>query len=350
MKKLLALLVLPLCSLNAQIGGNSVYSFLNLVPSARISAQGSHAIANPEEDLNFALYNPALLREEMNGHLTFSLVDFVAGISHGDINYAHHFEGVGTFYGGLKYVNYGEFDRANVIGVREGTFTAGDYAFNLGYGYTLDSNWSFGGSLKTIYSSYDSYESYGTALDIAANYQIPSKRFVFALLARNIGFQYSAFSEGRENIPFELQFGISNRFEHLPLRWQLTFVDLNDWELRYRDPNAVTVDQFTGQVNDNFPTVWNNILRHVVVGMEFTPTKNFNLQFGYNFRKRQELNLDTRRTSAGFSFGIGLKISKFRINYGRNFYHVSGNANHFTIRTDLQDFRKKKKKEINSDT
>ena len=184
---------------------------------------------------------------------------------------------------------------------------------DIGYGYKLDSNWSFGAGLKVINANYENYNSYGGAVDLAATYQIPSKRFVLALVAKNLGYQFSPFNEERESLPFELQFGISNRFEHLPLRWQITFEQLETWDLRYRDPADVSVNQFTGEVDDNFPSQWNNFFRHVVVGAEFAPTKGLNVQFGYNYRKRQELNLDTRRTSAGFSFGLGLKISKFRL-------------------------------------
>src|SRR5690606_7651768 len=141
-------------------------------------------------------------------------------------------------------------------------------------------------------------------------------------------------------LPFEMQVGISNRFEHLPLRWSLTWEQLETWDLRYDDPNNVKVNSLTGEVEEDRPGVMNNVLRHLVVGAEFAPTKSFNIQFGYNFRKRQELNLDTRRTSAGFSFGLGLKISKFRINYARNMYHVAGGANNFSLVTDLGDFKK----------
>lgn len=344
MKKVILLLLVPVFITNAQVGGNSIYQFLTLVPSARVAGQGSNAIANPEHDLNFAIYNPSLLNKEMSGQLSFSLVDYVAGINLGDINYVHYYEGIGTFSAGLKYVDYGDFSRANNVGIRQGEFSANDYAFNIGYGYNLDSNWSFGSNIKFIHSKYDVYSSFGAALDLAATYQIPSKRMVIALVAKNLGYQFDPYNEERENLPFELQLGFSNRFEHLPLRWQITFEQLENWDLRYRDPADVTVNQFTGEVNDNFPSVWNNLLRHVVVGGEFILFPGLNLQFGYNFRKRQELNLETRRTNAGFSGGLGIKISALKIHYSRNVYHVAGSTNQFSIMTDLQDFKKKKKK------
>ena len=335
------LLLLAGFALQAQIGGRSVYQFLNVVPSARVAGQGGNAIANPEADLNFALWNPALLNAEMHNQVSISMIDYLSDITLGDVSYSRHYDSIGTFYLGIRYLDYGDFDRRDVIGVDIGDFSASELAVNLGYGYQLDSNWSFGGNLKYIFSQFDALTSSGMALDLAANYQIPSKRIVLALVAKNIGFQFTPYEDERENLPFELQFAISNRFEHLPLRWQITFEQLETFNLRYNDPRYQVVNQLTGEVEDNSPGMINNILRHMVLGLEFAPTKAFNVQFGYNFRKRQELNLETRRTSAGFSFGLGLRISKFRVNYARNMYHVAGAANHFSITTSLGDFKKK---------
>jgi hypothetical protein len=326
----------------AQVGGRSAYQFLNQVPSARVAGQGSNAIANTEEDLNFGLWNPSLLSEQMHGQLSVSMVDYVSDIAFGDINYAHHFDQVGTFYGGLRFFDYGDFERADPLGVRSGNFTAGEYALTIGYGRMLDSNWRVGANLKGVYSIYESYTASGLAVDLSATYLIPKKRIAMALVLKNMGFQLSSFNGTRENFPFEIQFAFSNRFKYLPLRWQITLEQLETLDLSYSDPTLPQVNRFTGEAIDNDPSIWNKALRHVVVGAEVAFTKSFNIQFGYNFRKRQELNLDTRRTSAGFSFGIGFRISKFRINYARNLYHVSGNANHFSLTTDLQDFKKKK--------
>ncbi len=341
MKKLLTLSCFFILTLSqAQIGGRSVYQFLNIVPSARVAGQGGNAIANPEADLNFALWNPSLLNSDMHGQVSISMVDYLSDILLGDVSYARHYENVGTFYASLRYLNYGDFERTDPLGVKLGTFSATDYALTLGYAYTLDTNWSFGGNLKFIQSRFDSYTSTGMALDLSATYQIPQRRMVLAFVAKNIGFQFNPYHQERESLPFELQVGFSNRFEHLPLRWQITLEQLETFDLRYRDPGDRVVNQLTGEVEEDGPGMINNVLRHVVVGLEFAPTRSFNIQFGYNFRKRQELNLDTRRTSAGFSVGMGIKISKFRINYARNMYHVAGGANHFSIITDIGDFKK----------
>lgn len=343
MKKLLlaVLVCFTISTTFAQVGGRSSYQFLNQIPSARVVGQGSNAIANTEEDLNFGLLNPSLLSEQMHGQLSTSMVDYVSDIVFGEVNYAHHFDKVGTFYGGIRYFDYGDFERADALGVRSGTFTAGEAALTFGYGRMLDSNWRVGANVKVIYSDYANYISSALATDFAATYLIPEKRIALALVFKNVGFQVTSFNEERENLPFEIQLAFSNRFKYLPLRWQVTLEQLETLDLSYFDPNQPVVNSFTGEVINAEPTIWNKALRHVVVGVEFAFTKSFNAQFGYNFRKRQELNLSTRRTSAGFSFGLGFKVSKFRINYARNLTHVAGSANHFSITTDLQDFKKK---------
>ncbi len=343
MKKLLTLVLFSFSTVYGQIGGQSIYQFLNVVPSARVAAQGGNAIANPENDVNFSLWNPSLLNKEMSGQVAISMVDYVSDILLGDVTYAHHYDSVGTFSLGLRYMSYGEFDRANSIGIREGTFSANDLALTLGYGYTIDTNWSVGANLKYINSQLETYNSAGIALDLAATYRIPKKRIVIALVAKNIGFQFDPYYEERENLPFELQLGFSSRFEHLPLRWQITLEQLQKWDLRYDDPNNVRVNQLTGEVEVDEPSAFNNALRHLVIAAEFTPVKAFNIQIGYNFRKNQELKLDTRRTSAGLSFGVGIRVAKkIKINYARNAFHVAGGANHFSIITDLGDYKKKK--------
>ena len=44
----------------------------------------------------------------------------------------------------------------------------------------------------------------------------------------------------------------------------------------------------------------------------------------------------------GFSWGFGIKISKFHFSYGRATYHLAGGSNHFSLSTNLSDFYHKK--------
>ena len=148
----------------------------------------------------------------------------------------------------MKYVNYGNFLLTNQQAQVLGNFTASDYSAHVGYGYNLNSNWSFGANLKFINSVYETYNSWGLATDLAATYIKPEKRLSMTMILKNIGYQFDPFASTRENLPFEVQYSISNRFEHLPFRWMITLENLQQWDLTYNDPNAVTQDPITGEI------------------------------------------------------------------------------------------------------
>jgi hypothetical protein len=100
-----------------------------------------------------------------------------------------------------------------------GTFTAGEYAFNLGWGRQLDSLFSIGANLKNIYSHLDTYHSYGIAVDVAGTYSSAKSQFTATLMALNIGRQLKYYIDGNnEPLPFEVQLGLSKKLAHTPFR------------------------------------------------------------------------------------------------------------------------------------
>ena len=50
----------------------------------------------------------------------------------------------------------------------------------------------------------------------------------------------------------------------------------------------------------------------------------------------------TSDTVNGFSWGIGIRISKFHFSYARSAYHLAGSPNYITLTTNLSDFFVKK--------
>jgi hypothetical protein len=90
-----------------------------------------------------------------------------------------------------------------------------------------------------------------------------------------------------------------------------------------------------------FEKFGNEFISHLILGVEFVPIRNFYVRSGYNFQRRNELKIETS-SSAGFSWGLGIKINKFHINYSRATYHLAGASNHFSISTHLGDFFVKK--------
>ena len=326
----------------AQLGGSAIYSFLKTPIAPRVAGVAGNVIANTEDDVNFGLWNPALINPEMHGNMSFSLAPLTGGVLFGEAVYSHSFKKAGSFLAGVKYVDYGTLNQTNVQGQVLGQFFAADYAMQFGYGYQLDSNFQFGASLKVINSTYETYSSWGLAMDFSGVYQIPKSGVAMALIVRNVGTQITTFNGNRESLPLQLDYGISTRFKHVPLRLNLTFENLQQLDLTYNDPNNVTRDPITGDeiiIEDSFA---NQLLRHVAIGAELAPSKRFNLQLGYSFRRSYEMEIPTRRSSAGFTFGIGISISKFRINYANTNMNVAGRMHHFGITTSLGDFKSKK--------
>lgn len=330
-------------SLSAQIGGNSTYKFLNLTSSARAAAMGGSFVAVKDGDVTQALFNPSVISPQMDNSLGLSFVDFYTDINYGYASYAKSFNKIGTYALTMQYTNYGEFTYADETGQTYGTFTANEMALNIGWGRELDSLFSIGANLKMIYSGLEDYQSYGLAVDVAGSYHNPDKRLTLSLIARNIGTQLKPYRpDNYESLPFELNIGLSQRLKHLPFRYSILLTNLQKWDLTYDDPNDPDqqVDPITGEVQDEdgFSDFADKAMRHIVIGGEFIPSKFLSIRFGYNYQRRQELGVYNKMGTVGFSWGIGLRISKFQIDFSRATYHLSGSPNYITIRTNLSDF------------
>ena len=324
-------------NLFSQTGGQGVYQFLDLVSSARQTAIGGRVVSYKDSDVNFAIWNPASLNSKMDGQIALNYVDYFSDINYGSAFYAREFEDLGTFFTGVNYVDYGEFTRSS-LGEDEGTFSASDVALYLGYSYELDSLLSFGANLKVINSSYDIWNSFGLAFDLGASYYIPSKNIYLGLVVRNIGAQITSYSgHEREKLPIEVVFGISQELEHLPLRWNVSFENLQTWNIAFSNPSFAQTD-LDGNVKEEKIGFADNLLRHIVIGAELFPEGNFSARLSYNFRRGAEMKLASYNYYGGISFGFGMKVKKFRINYTRSLYHPAGGTNNFSITTDLNAF------------
>ncbi len=335
----------------AQTGGQHTFDFLNLNANARIAAMGGNLISIKDDDLNLFSQNPAALNPSMNNQLALNYVPYFSKINYGYAAFAKNFDSIpGTFAVGVHYVNYGTFTRADETGQVLGEFSAGEFALNLGYAHQFgkDSVFSVGGNLKAIYSALETYNSWGLGLDAAAMYQ-SKKGFTASVVLKNMGVQVQKFSSkgGHESLPFEIQVGISQQFAHLPFKISIIAHHLETPNLRYEDPNnqAPTVDPLTGEEIKQKKYIGDKIMRHFIFGGEFAPGKRkiFSVRIGYNYMRRQELKVESRPGTMGLSWGIGLKISKFRFSYARAAYHLAGASNHISISTNISDFHKKEK-------
>ena len=326
----------------AQTGGRSTYKFLNLTQSARGAALGGNFVTIHDNDLGLALANPSLITPQMGNSISLNFTNSFAGTNYGFASYGFNLKKFGSFAGTMQYYSYGKADNTNEYGETNGQFSAGEYAFNLGWSRMLDSVFSIGANVKMIYSSLEIYNSLGMAVDVTGSY-VPNESFCASLLFRNIGRQITAYTaEGVEPLPFEIQAGISKKLAHVPFRYSILLQHLEKWDLSYTDPNA-PVDPFTGEptTQSDLEKFAGNAMRHIIIGGEFIPAKFLSIRLGYNYLRRQEMKVVSRPGSVGFSWGFGLKVSKFNFNYARAAYHLNGSPNYISISTNLGDWGKK---------
>jgi hypothetical protein len=348
MKKLLIILFTSLYCFQgfSQVGGRHTYDFLNLVSSPRVASFGGKYVSSFDDDLGLVYHNPSLLNSDMANHLSLSFVNYYAGAKYGYVSYGRKLDKNRNIAFGIQYINYGTFTAADENGVITGTFKAADYAFNIAVSQPIDSFINIGADVRPIFSSYESYQSFGLSTDFGITYHNPAKLRTFALVVRNLGTQIKTYSS-YETLPFEVQAGFTQKLRYAPFSISITAQHLEMPDMT--SPKLVDDNQnLTPDVQPASPNVIDkvadNVMRHLLFGVEFTPLKSFYLRFGYNYQRRQEMKLDGHPATVGFSWGFGLSISRFQISFARATYHVAGSTTHIAVATDLSAFYRKGKK------
>jgi hypothetical protein len=321
----------------AQVGGESTFQFLNLVSSPRQAALGGKVITNYDYDVTSGLFNPASINAEMDNQLAVNYSSYLGGISYGTAAYAYTWDRhVQTLHVGMTYINYGEFDGYDLNGVSTGTFTGNEAALSAGYAFQIPySDFYVGANLKIITSKLEQYNSIGVAADFGAMYINEKLDFRAALSIRNFGTQIVTYAGLNEKLPLEVSLGLSQTLENMPLRWHLTFENLQRWPLSFSNPARATTDLDGNQTQEKVGFL-NEVLRHTVIGAELFPERGFSIRMGYNFRRAEELRIEDQRNFSGLSFGVGIKLNKMRFSYTHARYTSASNTSFFGLQIDLR--------------
>jgi hypothetical protein len=324
--------------------GNGVFQFLDLPVSSRMAALGGKHVSMADPDINFALLNPALLSKQTDNMIGLNMANYLADVQFGSAIYGKSY-GKNNFGLGVQYVDYGTFKGMDEYNqpLDMAEFTAKDIALSFIYSRQITSNLSAGATLKPIYSAYESYVSFGAALDLGVSYHIPDKFFSAGLVFRNIGTQFKGYysdvdGQHYEPLPFDIQLGLSYKLEHAPFRFSLTMHNLHQWDMNYIDNENSMID-FEREDYVSKISFGDMAFRHSVIGVEFLPGKNLYLVGSYNHRRHQELKMNGFKSMAGFSFGGGIRISKFQVGFGVSQFQVGNSAYLFSISTSLNEFK-----------
>lgn len=320
------------------------FQVLQVVSPARLAALGGYSVAVKDGDLSFGSYTPSLLDSTVDRQLSlgYSRLFGEAGYSH--LAYGMHLKNVGTFAVLLQNISYGNIDMTDERGNVLGSFSAGEYLFQVGYGRQLDSLFSVGANVKFVFSELAEYKASALALDLAGTYYNPQSEFTATVALKNAGVSLSHYTSQKQEMPFEIQAGLSKKLLKAPLRLGVTFADLQQWDLTPDTGAKVEIDPLTGEeIEKDNQGFGENLVRHLIFNAEVLITQNLNLRFGYNFNRRKQLAHEDRPGAGGITYGLGLRIAKFHLSYGRETYNLAGSTNHFTVAVKFDDFTKVQK-------
>jgi hypothetical protein len=323
------------------MAGSHVYSFLSIPVSPRSASLGGSAIAINDGDISLANENPALFSEETDGKFTIEYINYISDINFGYTSYSKHLKEIGTIGIGLQYFSGGEFIETDVNGYKYGNIGMSEFALNLSYAKAFGDNFSIGATIKPIYSHMAQYTSFGLVMDMGASYTSKDRLFTVSTVFKNMGMQITSYIDEKSSVPFDIQAGASIKLAHAPFRFSIVAHNIETPKLTYLQTNYVeptNVDKNTEQQEDI--KIMNEVMKHMIFGVEFVPSKNFFIRLGYNYQRQDELMLSSKPGITGFSWGFGLKISKLHISYANVRYHLASASNHFTITTNLNDFFK----------
>jgi len=323
---LLIILLLPSLGL-AQVGGQLDFQALNFTTNPRTAALAGSTVSLADGDVSQFFENPAVLDSVDAGNVFFHVNPYFADVSVLSLAYSFGVKELGNFAVGVNYMNFGSFQLTDETGEVLGDFTANDYVITLGKAHQLGP-FTLGANLKFVNSSVDIYSASALAADLGGVFRI-NKNWSVAMVFENIGLALSQNGINEQSLPFDVKIGTTFKPEYMPLRFTITSANLVE-------NNLSLGEQSSGRSNSTV----DDVLKRINLGTELLLSKNFQLLFGYNHKRKQELRLNITGGGAGFSYGLMVRIKSITMRYSRATFHAAGGSSFISVQTNLNDFKK----------
>lgn len=289
----------------AQTESQTEYNFLRLPVSAHAAALGGDNITLVEDDEALIFHNPALLSTVTDKTINLNYMNYMSGANTASAAFNRVVKERASWAVSGQFIDYGKIKEVDENNIQTGDFSARDISVAGYFSYMLTDRIAGGISAKFITSYLGGYNSIGFGVDLGVNYYHPDTEWSLSFVLKNLGGQLKAYDDNYEKMPIDVQMGVSKRFTSFPLRLSLTLVDLNHLDYAFSD--------------------------HIVLGTDFMLTENFWIGGGYNFRRANEMKIqsaDGKNNShrAGLSLGTGVNLERFKINLAYAKYHVSSSS------------------------
>lgn len=305
MKKCVFTLFLGLFSTTLQAQDSQTeYNFLRLPISAHAAALGGDNITIIEDDPSLMFSNPALAASVSDMTVGLSYMNYMKGANYMGASFTKAMSDKATLAGGIQYMNYGKIKEVDENNVQLGEFNASEIAVEAIFSYELAKNLVGGITGKFITSYIGSYNSIAVGVDLGLNWYDPEREWSLSAVAKNLGGQVKAYDDNFGKMPFDLQLGVSKTFAALPVRVSATLVDLTHFNYRF--------------------------INHLNLGAEVLLSESLWIGGGYNFRRANDMKIgvgdDESSHGAGFSFGGGINLERFKLNLSYGKYHAASSS------------------------
>lgn len=321
------------------LGGNSVFNFLKLPNTPMLTALGSINISDVSNDVGLAFNNPALLKPEMHTQLNTVFNSFYDGVNACHLSLGYKSDKIKTnFLWGLNYLDYGSIPQTDASGNMLGDFRPTDWVMQVSASRDYLEKWHYGATFKFINSNYGQYRSNGIAVDVGVLYHDTSKLFSVSVLAKNMGTQLKKYDgTDPDDLPFDLQLGLTKRLRNSPLGFSFTAHHLHQFDITYNDTVFNGTNGFPNSSDKGF--TFDKLMRHFVLAANIYLGDKVEVDAGYNYLRRQELNVGQSGNGLnGFSLGVSLLLNKLQVKYARSQYQNNTGYNQFGLNLTLNQY------------
>jgi hypothetical protein len=321
-------------SLQAQtLGGDAAFNFLKFPSSSLLGAAGGINISYQPNDVGFAFNNPALLQPTLHSQMAANFTNLSAGIKALNLAGAYQYRQT-TFGGGIHYIHYGTTPQTDASGNELGTFKPADYVLQASAAQQYLQKWHYGASLKFIHSQYGLYRAAAIAVDAGVFYKDSINGLQLSLLAKNMGAQLKSYTNEKEDLPFDVQIGITKRLQKAPFAFSLTAHHLHRFNLAYNDTIFNSANNFSST-----SSFTNKLFNHFVVATHIFIGQRLEATVGYNHLRRSELSIGSAGNGlTGFSAGFAVRFEKLHISFARSTFQRNIATNQFGLNLVLDNF------------
>ena len=314
-KTLLALLIAlsPFITRAQSLGGTSVFNFIKISNTPQLTALGGINISQMTDDIGLAFHNPALLRPSMHTQVNAVFNSLPASVQNYHLSGGYYLDKQETMLSmGVQYFSYGTITQTDPSGNLLGEFRPNDYVVQVAGARKYGEHWHYGASLKFIFSSYGAYRSSGIAADAGLTYTDTALFLQAGFVLKNMGVQLKTYDgTAKDDLPFDMQLGISKKLAKAPIQFSLTLHHLHQFNIIYDDTSFNNENGYSSETS-----FANKLFSHFVFATQFFITDKIEISAGYNYLRRKELNTgSTGNGLNGFSYGVGVLVKKIQIRY-----------------------------------